>query len=143
MTVLKIKSFASTSEGTFGVMFYQNKLGEWIPFCVTLERKWQNNEKGKSCIPRPSEYLCKRVTSPTFGNTFEIMVEGRSAILFHKGNLDDDSHGCVLVGEMFDPIYDKAWQGWSPGVAASGKGFAEFLDKLKNENEFKLVIEEA
>ena len=143
MKVFTIKSFPSTKEGTFGVMFEPNKEGELIPFCLTLERKWLNNEKGKSCIPR-GEYLCRRVQSQKFGDTFEVTaVPNRSEILFHKGNLDDDSHGCILVGEMFDPIFDKAWQGFSPGLAASGKGFEEFMKKLAGDNEFKLVIQEA
>src|SRR3990167_5366010 len=109
MEILTIKSFQSTSEGTFGVIFYNNNKGELIPFALTMERKWANNESGKSCIPR-GEYICKRIISPKFGNTFEVMnVMKRSEILFHQGNLDDDSHGCILIGEMFDPIYDKAW----------------------------------
>ena len=142
MKIITLKRFPSTTEGTFGVIFEMSKGGEWIPFCLSLERRWMNNEKGKSCIPK-GEFLCKRVQSPKFGDTFEVAnVINRSEILFHKGNLDDDSHGCILVGEMFDPIYDKAWQGYSPGVAASGKGFEEFLGKLKGDAEFKLVVQE-
>jgi hypothetical protein len=141
MIVLKIVRFPSTSEGTFGIFFDANKHGEWLPFALTLERRWLNNEKGKSCIP-VGEYICGRVTSPKFGDTFEIKnVKDRTEILFHKGNLDDDSHGCVLVGDQFDPIWDKSWNGWSPGIAASGKGFQEFMEKLKGQDEFKVVIE--
>ena len=142
MKVFTLKSFASTKEGTFGVLFEPNKEGELLPFCLTLERRWLNNEKGKSCIPRPSENLCKRVLSPHFGDTFEVICPPREKVLCHKGNLDDDSHGCIILGEMYAMIYDKMWGGFSPGLAASGAGFGEFMQKLKGEQEFKLVIQE-
>ena len=123
-------------------MLDMNKDGEWIPFCVTLERKWMNNEKGKSCIPK-GEYPCRRIVSPKFGDTFQVdAVPDRTEILLHRGNLDDDSHGCILVAEMYGMLFDKTWGGWSPGVLASGVGFEEFLKRLKDQNEFKLVITE-
>lgn len=120
---------AKIEDGTFGVL----KDGE-IPFCLTVERPWLNNERGKSCIP-VGTYICRRVNSPKFGNTFEICdVPNRSAILFHKGNLYIDSHGCVVVGEQFEPLGDKN------AVLASGKAFAEFLQRTEGINEFNLDI---
>lgn len=108
-----------------------------IPFAVTIERPWKNNAKGESCIP-PGRYTCKRVNSPKFGNTFEVTgVPGRSAILFHRGNLEDDSHGCILIGESFNPVLGR------PGITASKEGFAEFLNILQHVNEFTIDIEEA
>lgn len=144
MTVLKLISFPSTNDGTFGALFYQDKNGFWLPFVCSLERKWLNNEKGKSCIPRNREYPCVRVLSPHFGDTFQVMGDhGRTEILFHKGNLDDDSHGCLILGEMFNQVWDRTWGGFSPGLLASGPGFAEFKERLGGEHEFKLVIQEA
>ena len=64
-----------------------------IPFATTLERPWKNNQRGISCIPA-GFYECRRVKSPKFGDTFQVMhVPNRSEILFHKGNLEDDTHG--------------------------------------------------
>lgn len=132
MKTLTLKRVSLTSYATFGVMLDGN-----IPFTLTLERPWLNNKKGESCIPA-GEYICRRVNSPKFGNTFEVTnVPGRSAILFHKGNLVDDSHGCILVGEQFGLIGD------SPGVLESKVGYGEFLFKLKDENEFKLIVQES
>lgn len=106
------------------------------PFAVALERPWRNNRVGESCIPAGT-YECKRVLSPKFGVTFEVTnVPGRSAILFHKGNIDDDSHGCILVGESFNPVLGK------PGISDSGHAFAEFLSLLKMANSFPLVVRE-
>ncbi len=119
----------STQSGTFGMI-----LDEKIPFALTVERPWLNNEKGKSCIPA-DEYICKRVVSPKFGDTFEITnVPNRDHILFHKGNIMDDSHGCVVTGEQFEYLDGK------PAVIASGKAFSEFHERLKGINEFRLSI---
>ena len=121
--------FPSTAEGTFGVLLYMK-----IPFCVTLEREWLGNQTSISCIP-DGEYVCERVNSPKFGNTFEVInVPNRSKILFHKGNLMMDSHGCIIVGEQFEPL------GGKNGVVASGKAFDEFLMITKVVNEFSLHI---
>lgn len=118
-------------DGTFGVLLDDN-----TPFCLTLERPWLNNEVGKSCIPIGA-YLCKRVISPKFGITFEVTdVNGRTHILFHKGTLMDDSRGCIILGEQFEPISGEN------GVLSSGKAFDEFMSRLKGVEQFKLVITE-
>ena len=126
-----LKRIALTKYGTFGVLLYSG-----IPFAVTLEREWNGNQRNISCIPA-GIYTCKRITSPTFGETFEVTdVPGRSHILFHKGNLQDDSHGCILVGEQYGDLRG------NPGVLASRKGFSEFLKKLTDTELFQLNITE-
>lgn len=125
----KLIRISSMESGTFGVL-----LDGELPFCLTIERPWFNNEQNISCIPS-GKYLCRRVHSPRFGNTFEVGdVPGRSAILFHKGNVMDDSHGCIIVGEQFELLNGK------PAVLASGKAFEEFLGRLKDTDEFHLEI---
>lgn len=129
MKQFSIIRIAGNQDGTFGVFFDEDQ-----PFCLTLERQWLDNRKGESCIP-DADYICKRINSPKFGNTFEICdVLGRSNIEFHKGNLMMDSHGCVIVGEQFEPLDGKN------GVLASGKAFDEFLQRTKEIDEFKLTI---
>jgi len=129
MKVFQLKRVAYISDGTFGVL-----LDDGVPFCLTLERLWRNNECGKSCIPT-GIYICKRIQSPKFGNTFEITeVVGRSHILFHKGNLADDSHGCILLGEQYEFFESKN------AILASGKAFKEFLFRTINIDVFYLEI---
>lgn len=133
MKSLTIKRIASRSDGTFGVL-----LDGGEPFALTLERSWLNNAVGKSCIPL-GVYMCRRVQSPKFGNTFEVSnVPGRTHILFHKGNIDDDSHGCILIGEEFTH-----WNDGSVSIARSGPGFTEFLERLAGADEFGLTVLEA
>jgi len=125
----KLIRVAYIEDGTFGVLFDED-----IPFCLTLEREWMDNERGISCIPT-GIYTCRRVQSPKFGDTFEICdVPGRSHILFHIGNIEDDSHGCVLVGEMYEKYKGKI------AVLSSGKGYREFKERTRNVNKFQLEI---
>lgn len=140
MTFL-LKRVASTRYGTFGVLIDENN----IPFVVTLERPWIDNKKGESCIPAGT-YKCIRCRkspdygyqdSPKFGDVFQVYnVPGREKILIHRGNIEDDTHGCILIGEMFDPVSKK------PGIASSAIGFHEFMDRLVQEDEFTLRIVE-
>jgi len=129
--MITIKRTAENEYGTFGVL-----LDGDLPFALTLERKWLNNQSNISCIPT-GVYTCRRVDSPHFGDTFEVTgVPGRSHILFHKGNLDDDSHGCILVGEEYDPVLG------SYGIKASRDGFNEFMQRLRGSETFHLEIQE-
>lgn len=129
--MMYLKRVANTQYGMFGVLIYKD-----IPFALTLERPWLDNKKGKSCIPKGT-YKCKRVQSSKFGNTFKVTdVPNRSHILFHKGNLKDDSHGCILIGEQFELLNG------IPAVSASKKGYGEFMYVLKDKDSFNLLIEE-
>jgi hypothetical protein len=131
MKVLTLVRVVETEDGTFGVL-----LDTGVPFALTLERRWLRNAVGESCIPEGT-YTCQRTLSPKFGATFEVThVPGRTAILFHKGNLQDDTHGCILVGEQFGVLQGKT------ALLASGPGFEEFLNKLKNEVVFTLRVKE-
>lgn len=83
--------FAPTKDGVFG------RMGPW----QTVEEEWQNNLPSISCIPAspPEGYICKRVQSPKFGNTFEVTnVPGRSHILFHALNTEEGTRGCIGLG---------------------------------------------
>ena len=116
---------------TFGVL-----LNDSIPFALTLERAWLENMPNVSCIPAGT-YKAIRHVSPKFGETFWVQdVPGRASILFHKGNIDDDSHGCILVGESFSHVLGEA------GITGSKEGFGEFMRILEGKREFQLEIED-
>ncbi len=121
-----------TEYGTFGIFF-----NEGLPFALTLENSWINNVRNISCIPI-GRYKCQRYISPKHGETFRIMnvpnrgeIEG---IIFHKGNLDDDTRGCVLIGEQFENLNRE------PAILRSGKGFSEFMELNNNKDDFDLII---
>ena len=119
------------ADGTFGVLHLDGKV-----FCVTLELPDRGNEANVSCIPAGS-YTCKKVDSPAFGWTFEISdVPGRSHILFHAGNVTDDTQGCVLLGKYFGLL------GPDRGVLQSGPTFKNFLERCSGVESFQFLIEE-
>ena len=116
---------------TYGVL-----LNEGIPFTLTLERPWLENIPNLSCIP-PGSYTAIRHKSPKFGETFWVQdVPGRDEILFHKGNIAGNSHGCILIGESFSHVLGEE------GITGSKEGFAEFLRILEGVTEFNLEIED-
>ena len=129
MKTLTLKRISDTKYGTFGVLLNDN-----IPFVVTLENPWKDNQEDISCIPL-GLYLCKRHISPRFGEVFRVTdVKDRTHILFHWGNLEKDTHGCILIGESFDPLNN------IPGILSSKKGFREFMSRLEGQDDFWLDI---
>ncbi len=130
MYQMTLKRIASNEDRTFGVLLDNDN----DPFAVTLEDPWKGNKVNVSCIPA-DKYICKKRFSPKFGDTYEVTnVEGRTHILFHKGNTEQDTHGCILIGESFDYL------GGDPAIINSGKGFREFMRKLYEHSTFILNI---
>lgn len=87
---------------TLGVLAIEHELE-----VVTLEPPWRNNKNKESCIPI-GDYECKEVFNrKTTGGmviqrTFEVCnVPDRTGILFHIGNLVEDTLGCICVGVGF------------------------------------------
>lgn len=125
------------AHGTFGVLIDYDQYGEPEPFAVTLERRWKGNLEDVSCIPA-GEYVCRRVESPKFGETFQVMnVPNRAEILFHSGNKEKDSKGCIIVAEEYG-VLDLI-----TAILNSKRGFKEFMERLTGWFEFKLVIHRA
>lgn len=130
MKELQIYRIIHRPDGTFSIVMVDQ-----YPICLSVERPWLNNQIGISCIPT-GQYLCKRVNSPKFGNTFEVTgVSGRTAILFHSGNVDDDSHGCIILGENFEP-----WKTGQLSLASSKVAFDQFMREMSKQDQFKLTI---
>lgn len=130
MPSVRICRTASRVDGVFGTLAVDN-----FPVAVTLERPWLDNKTSVSCIPA-GLYIAKRVVSPSHGDVFEVTgVPGRSHILLHAGNIDDDSEGCILLGESFS-----YWRDGSCCILSSKDALKEFMQLMKGCNEFKLVI---
>ena len=126
---LQIKRICYTDQGVFGVLVKDD-----FPVCLTLELPDRDNQKNISCIPE-GNYLCKRVQSPSHGNTFEVChVPHRSHILFHKGNTAKDAKGCILLGRFFGSLDGK------PGIMRSSEAFAQFLEISRGSDKFNLNI---
>lgn len=124
--MFSLKTVSILPDGAFGVLLHDR-----VPFAVTLERTYDD---GTIKIP-PGVHKCQR-SRYNKGNydTFEIEIEGRSRILFHKGNTELHSEGCILVAESF------AMFGGKPGIAMSGEGFSEFMRRVDNIDTFMLTV---
>lgn len=127
--------FYPNNSGTFGAFVDDDTC---IPFAVTLEPPWKNNQKNVSCIPE-GIYLCKRIVSPKYGDTFEICdIPKRTNVVFHPGNRMLDTKACVLVAEEYGLLYN------NPAILRSKnhpeKGYNEFMNKLKGHNQCRLNI---
>ena len=84
---------------TLGVL----SCGEGL-LCFTLENPWKDNTPSISCIPE-GEYSCAPHNGTKYHETWLVKdVPGRSAILFHSGNVESDTHGCILPGTVIGSL---------------------------------------
>ena len=114
--------------GTFGAMLVQRD-----PVCWTLEPQDRENSRNVSSIPA-QQYLCQRVNSPRFGETFMVMdVPNRDGILFHPGNAESDTEGCILLGMTMLALR----------IGGSREAFNRFMGEMVDHDRFHLTIREA
>jgi hypothetical protein len=123
---LHLKTVAVLEDGAFGVLLWDAK-----PFAVSLERTFENL---RVVIPSGIR-RCFRTTYIKGGYpTFEIEVPGHQRVLFHKGNVEEDSEACVLVAESFGELAGRT------AVLDSRGGFAEFMRLSAGLSEFYLEV---
>lgn len=130
MDILRLVRYSETRDGTFGVLEYNNE-----PFCLTLEPNDRGNGRN-SCIP-PGRYICEKHSGTKYKNTWCVTnVPGRTAILFHAGNIEDDSLGCILLGSSLGSLKGKL------GVMSSSNTFNRFMNVSARAQTLNLTIEE-
>lgn len=67
--------------------------------CWTLELPWLQNLQGKSCIPVGTYKVISSLSTRFRREMPRLLgVPGRTGILFHSGNTDEDTEGCILLG---------------------------------------------
>lgn len=118
------------STGVFGILFIDSSTGE----LSTLEHAYLQPDGSYASKLRPGKYTCVRGQHQLHSGpieTFEITnVPGHTGILFHYGNKQEDSDGCVLIGTMrMDDV-----------IVQSRAAFAKFMDALKDVDTFTLVV---
>jgi len=114
----QLKRIAIHEFGAFGVLLKNN-----IPFAVTLERTFEWNDPDGYRVVVPTGMVLCNLSKYYKGGypTYELQIEGHSRVLFHKGNKEEHSRGCILVAESFHNF------GSQPGIANSAGGFKEFM----------------
>jgi hypothetical protein len=101
-------------------------------YCYTLEHSYNKLPK----LPNGS-YTCKRGTHQLHSGapfeTFEVTgVPGHTGILFHKGNTQADSEGCILLGQNMT----------ADAVTESKLAFEAFLLLTKGAESFTLIVKD-
>ena len=100
---------------------------------VTLEDGFKESP-GSYRVPE-GLYKCKRVLSPKFGQTFEIMgVAGHSELRFHWGNTSEQTRGCPLIGQHFFRINGKQ------AIGRTRTAFKQFMDIMEGVDEFPYQV---
>jgi len=111
--------------------------------CFTLEHSYADLNAKECLSPKlpNGTYTCQKGMHRLKGmqedfETFEVMkVPGHWGILFHTGNYNEDSEGCVLLGEGLGNRYKNGVM-----LTNSKKAFAKFMTMLKDVDQFELVV---
>lgn len=107
---------------------------------ATLEHAYRVGDVYAPKLPE-GEYLCVKGTHRLEGmnhsfETFEVTnVPGHTGILFHVGNYNRDSNGCILLGSSYS-------QSSPPMIIASNTAFRFFLCYLKDVSQFELTVQD-
>lgn len=122
---LHLRRVCFTGEQTFGVLSVAS-----LPRFLTLELPYRDNKRRVSSIP-VGTYTWSKFHSPRFGRmVIRIFgVQGRDAIEIHHGNTDEDTTGCILIGQSFAPF------GPEMGITGSEKALYELLRMTAEEGE--------
>lgn len=128
--MLELVRVAVGDEGAFGVLVLDG-----APKWVTLERTFEEGEESERVVIPEGHWQCTRTVFYKRGYpTFEIHVPGHSRVLFHKGNVEDDSRGCVLVGVRFGELLGK------PAILDSAPAFDAFMSTFHGTQIFQLDV---
>ncbi len=128
---------AYVSDGIFGELNSEDGSFQ----CVCLEHAYLIRGFWTPKLPKGT-YRCVRGvhrlddSKPPFV-TFEVTnVPGHTGILFHSGNFNSDSQGCILLGHT---IIDRG--DGTEMITSSRETFAMFLILQQDVNEFELTVE--
>lgn len=135
MLTLTLKRTEYSSQGVFGTLSIPGTTVE----LVTLEHAYPVTGIPDTCLAKipashGAAYKCARGTHTVGTKTFETFevtgVTGHWGILFHVGNTNQDSDGCVLLGLRRD----------ADGILQSRSAFGLFMQALQGQDEFLLEV---
>lgn len=131
---LSLKRRNYRPDGIFSALYDDS--GKLI--AVTLEHAYCTDLYYEPKIPAGT-FLCVRGTHSLHNGipfeTFEVTgVPGHTGLLFHAGNFDADSEGCILVGEAI------AQKGSAEMITNSRATLDKFLALQSGINQFTLTV---
>ena len=131
---LTLRRTSFTAIGVFGILL--DEASNII--CYTLEHAYPSDTgTGWDAKVPVGQYTCVRgqhaLSNGVPFTTFEITgVPGHQGILFHCGNSEQDSHGCVLVGSGIE----------GTTLTASRVAFTKLMDLLSARDKFQIVVKD-
>lgn len=133
----------NTDDGVFGVLRGVPHLEAPL---YTVEEEWRNNQRRVSCIPAGKYRLVRTVYHRHGYETFEVTnVPGRTRILIHPANTEEDVEGCIGLGlrkgTMSRLDEEKKIMRVKGAVLESKKAFALFMAAMTGINETELLVE--
>jgi hypothetical protein len=137
---LILKRVHKLSHGIFGFLYIEKTTQERL--AVTLEHAYMNEKSEWYAKVPAGKYLCKRGLHklPNMDHNFETFevtnVPGHWGILFHVGNFNKDSEGCILLGREFNNMSEPR------AISGSRSAFAEFMGLQGGLAEFYLTVED-
>lgn len=141
MATLILTRTEQSPDGTFGTLVLSNQ--EWC----TCEDDWLNNVPRTSCIPAGTYTLVRSIWHKHGIETFEVTgVPGRSRILIHYGNTEEDVEGCILVGNRIGELVVKRDEDTGElnkrkqAVVDSRNAFSRLMASLGSEDTHTLLI---
>lgn len=130
---LKLVRKKFSEDGVFGELISDSN--DLVAF--TLEHSYVSDSGDFFAKIPIGNFLCKRGPHRLSGmtqdfETFEIIgIPKHSGILFHSGNKNDDSSGCVLLGEKINGEF----------ITNSRITFQKFMDLQNDVDDFMLSVE--
>lgn len=131
MKLVRLNRAWQDSRATIGMLTIE---GEEHDPIFTLENPLRKTSVD-SIIP-PGIYICSPYSGSKYKDVYIVKdVPGRSAILFHWGNTEKDTEGCILLG------LGAGMMGNAPAVTSSKVAFQLFAS-LIGKSDFTLIIED-
>lgn len=135
--LIRLERIGSTPWGTLGTLLLAD--GSAFP---TIERPWEYNAPGKSCIPAGEYTLALRasgVVERSSGNAFhqgwEVTgVPGRSLIMLHPANWAHELEGCIAPGRAHVIMQGKL------AVSASRAAFTDMMTRMGKRDAWRLAV---
>lgn len=131
MSIVRIKRAFQNHDVTLGMLQVDDL--HHVPI-FTLENPWMDNKPYVSCIPT-GEYHCVPFSGQRYKGVYEVLnVPKRSAILFHWGNWEFETQGCILLGLSCGELREKT-------AVINSKKAVEYLKHLLKYEPFDLIVE--
>ena len=130
MKIARLTRAFTNDDVTLGMLQFKGIAHDPI---YTLENPWIDNKPYISCIP-DDDYVVEKFNGAKFKDVFILQgVIGRSHILIHHGNTEEDTSGCILVGLSAGELHGE------PAVLQS-RDAMEYLRSLVGRKSFILEI---